>query len=114
MTFIQREDCISDLRYNIHAAKLHFFCAAGRREKNKKAQIERPEALVCELQASPKLPELLSGTIAVIQSKNGYYRGRHDLWTHAYLHFWSLLRCSLEGPFCGALPAVHFLIDFLV
>lgn len=26
MTFIQREDFISDLRYNIHAAKLHFFC----------------------------------------------------------------------------------------
>lgn len=26
MTFIQHEDFISNLRYNIHAAKLHFFC----------------------------------------------------------------------------------------
>lgn len=71
MTFIRREDFISDLRYNIHAAKLHSFCARGRR---KKAQIEQLKALVCELQALPELPELSSGTITVIQSKNSYHR----------------------------------------
>lgn len=40
----------------------------------KKAQIEQLKALVCELQALPGLPELSSGTITVIQSKNSYRR----------------------------------------
>lgn len=38
MTFIQHEDFISDLRYNIHAAKLHFFCVPLLKSSNRIAK----------------------------------------------------------------------------
>ena len=93
MTFIQREDFISDPRYNIHAAKLHFFCArAAEKSSNRTAK-------------GARLWITSAAQVAwiVVWNNHGYSEqkqlssGRHDLWTNrdAIMHFWELIALQL-------------------
>lgn len=111
MTFIQHEDFISDLRCNIHATKLHFFCV----QLLKKLKSNSWRRFACELQVLPKLPGLLSAIITVIQSKTATIE-RHDLWTQrdTYCTLELIAQLLPRGTFVKLCWLPTFMTDFLV
>lgn len=100
---------ISDLRCNIHAAKLHFFCV----QLSKELRIEQLEALAGELQALPKLFQI------VVQSNDSYSEqppSNTMIYGHRENVYCTLAYCTTitEEDLCGALLSVRFLLDFMV